>query len=113
MKPAPRPATIRTLPEIELELKAAKDQVEYLSDILDTVINSRTFEEPMDGLILPDGMERARVNPVVKVSITVNGVGVSTSTTFNQASIDESGWPAALAQACMQPMGLMVLKLLK
>lgn len=113
MNLVPRPTTIRTLPEIELELKAITEERDYLNAILESVIESQAVEEPTDGLILPEGMERTHVNPVVKVTITINGKGVSTATTFSPAAIEEAGWPAALAQACMQPMGLMALKLHK
>jgi len=87
--------------------------LDMATSILDALAQGQAFEEPEDGLVLLDGTQAPRENPVVVVSITVNGKGVRTSSTFARAAVEENGWPQVLAQACQGPLGLMVRELAK
>ena len=65
----------------------------------------------MTGLVDADGKPVSHENPHVTVAIFVDGRGVKTTSVFKKEAIDGSGWPFLLAQACLEPLSLMVHKL--
>ena len=104
----------RTIIGLEQELLAVQTELDAVNSILDQVMMANLFEEPPKpgALILPSGMPQvARENPEVVVSITVNGKGVRTRSTFSAETVKENGWAQIIAEACMQPMGLLAREL--
>ena len=97
---------LETVSALREKLKAVESKNKALESILNQVAMSAMFEEP-DALVLPEGMHLAPQNPKIVVSITVNGRGVRCQATFLEKHVTEQGWAALLAQACMQPVGIL------
>lgn len=97
---------LETAAALRQKLEALTSKNRALETILNQVAMSAMFEEP-DALVLPEGMHLAPQNPKVVVSITVNGRGVRCRATYLEKHVTELGWSALLAQACMQPVGIL------
>ena len=103
---------LETAAALKQTIERLEGQNHALNTILNQVALATAFEEP-EQLILPEGVRVATENPKVVVSITVNGKGIKTETTFPKADVEEQGWTNILAQGCMAPLGILARELTK
>ena len=99
-----------TIKGLQQELKVALTQLDHAGRMLD-MVSANSAANDTTGLMDSDGKPIYHDNPHVTVAIFVDGRGMKTTSVFKAEAIKEAGWPALLAQACMEPMALMARKL--
>lgn len=96
-----------TIASLRAKVAILEGSLRACNTILDSIAQMDAYEEPEKLILLSDSARPASPNPQVVVSITINGKGIKSATTFRKEDVEEAGWPVILAQACMEPVGLL------